>query len=83
MASMMHCVARGFMSSERGDIVAREPKQARSSNQAIRMVDLSAATEGNCGAIAFSPTGDAAVYDLEDSLILMAAGEVDSGLLSA
>jgi hypothetical protein len=39
MASMTYYVALAFMRSEGGDIVACEPKEARSSNQAIRMAD--------------------------------------------
>jgi len=41
-----------------------------------------ATTEGHCGAIAFSRTGDPALGDFEDAVILKAVGEVDSGLLS-
>jgi hypothetical protein len=41
-----------------------------------------AAMEGHCGAIAFSRTGDPALGDYEDAVILKTVGEVDSGLLS-
>ena len=54
MASMTYYVALAFTRSEGGDIIACEPKEARSSNQAIRMADSLATTEGHCGAIAFS-----------------------------
>jgi hypothetical protein len=40
-----------------------------------------AAMEPHCGAIAFSRTGDPAVGDFEDAVILHAIGEVDEGLL--
>jgi len=52
-----HYVALAFMRSDGGDIVACEPKEARSSGQAIRMADSLATTEGHCGAIALSNTG--------------------------
>jgi hypothetical protein len=39
--------------------------------------------EGHCGAIAFSRTGDPALGDFEDAVILKTIGEVDVGLLSA
>ena len=70
MASMTYYVALAFTRSEGGDIVACEPKEARSSNQAIRMADFLATTEGHCGAIAFSRTGDPALGDFEDAVIL-------------
>ena len=82
MASITYYVALAFTRSEGGDIIAREPKEARSSNQAIRMANLLATTEGHCGAIAFSRTGDPALGDFEDAVILKAIGEVDRGLLA-
>jgi hypothetical protein len=42
-----------------------------------------ATTEGHCGAIAFSRTGDPALGDFEDAVILKMVDKVDSGLLSA
>ena len=63
-------VALAFMRSQGGDIVACEPKEARSSNQAIRMADSLATTEGLFGAIAFSRTGDPALGDFDDAVIL-------------
>jgi hypothetical protein len=82
MASMTYYVALAFVRSEDGTIVACEPKEARSSDQAIRMASSLAMTEGHCGAIAFSRTGDPALGDFEDAVILKTVGEVDSGLLS-
>ena len=82
MALMTYYVALAFTRSESGDIVACEPKEARSLNQAIRMADALATTEGHCGAIAFLRTGDPALGEFEDAVILKAVGEVDSGLLT-
>ncbi|MGA2494174.1 MAG: hypothetical protein ABSF67_14695 [Roseiarcus sp.] len=48
MASMTYYVALAFTRSEGGDIAACEPSEARSSNQAIRMADSLATTEGHC-----------------------------------
>lgn len=81
MAAVTYHVVLAFMRSEDGDIVATEPKEARSADQAIRMAKSLAATEPHCGAIAFSRTGDPAVGDFEDAVILKAIGEVDEGLL--
>ena len=83
MATMTYYVALAFMRSEEdGEIVACEPKEARSSDQAIRMAGTMAAMEGHCGAIAFSRTGDPALGDFEDAVILKTVGDVDSGLLT-
>jgi hypothetical protein len=83
MATMTYYVALAFKRSEEGgEIVACEPKEARSSEQAIRMAGSLARMEEHCGAIAFSRTGDPALGDFEDAVILKTVGEVDIGLLS-
>jgi hypothetical protein len=64
------------------DIVAGDPKEARSAEQAIRMAGTLAVAEGHCGAIAFSRIGDPALGHFEDAVILKTVGEVDIGLLS-
>jgi hypothetical protein len=81
---MTYYVALTFKKAEDegGDIVACDPIEARSAEQAIRTAASLAAAEGHCGAIAFSRTGDPAVGDFEDARILKAVGEVDIGLLS-
>jgi hypothetical protein len=81
---MTYYVALAFKKAEDagGAIVVCDPKEARSSDQAIRMADSLAKTEGHCGAIAFSRSGDPALGDFEDALILKTVGEVDVGLLS-
>jgi hypothetical protein len=84
MPTMTYYVALAFKRSEdNGDIVACEPKEARSVDQAIRMADSLAVSEGHCGAIAFSRSGDPSLGDFEDAVILKTVGEVDTGLLSA
>jgi hypothetical protein len=84
MGTMTYYVALAFRKTEDdgGDIVAGDPKEARSSEQAIRMARSLAAKEGHCGAIAFARTGDPALGDFEDAVILKTVGEVDIGLLS-
>jgi len=83
MATMTYYVALAFTRSEDGgDIVPCEPKEARSSDQAIRMAGKMAAMDGSCGAIAFSRTGDPTLGDFEDAVILKTVGEVDSGALA-
>jgi hypothetical protein len=59
MGTMTYYVVLAFRrSEENGDIVAGDPKEGRSAEQAIRMAGTLAVAEGNCGAIAFSRTGD-------------------------
>jgi len=83
MAATTYYVALAFKRSEdNGDIVACDPKEARSADQAIRLAGSLAVVEGHCGAIAFSRTGDPAQGDFEDAMILKTIGEVDIGLLS-
>ena len=84
MPTMTYYVALAFKRSEDegGEIVACDPKEARSAEHAIRMANSLATKEGHCGAIAFSRTGDPALGDFEDAMILKTIGEVDIGLLS-
>jgi hypothetical protein len=83
MGTMTYYVALAFTKSDDGgEIVACDPKEARSSEQAIRLANSLAKMEGHCGALAFSRTGDPALGDFEDAVILKTIGEVDAGLLS-
>ena len=81
MATVTYYVALAFMRSEDGDIVACEPKQAQSADQAIRLAKSLAATEPNFGALAFSRTGDPAIGEFDDAVILKTVGEVDGALV--
>jgi hypothetical protein len=81
MGTMTYYVALAFMKSDScGDIVACDPKEARSSEQAIRVATSLAKMDGHCGAIAFSRTADPALGDFDDAVILRTVGEVDVGL---
>jgi hypothetical protein len=81
MGTLTYYVALAFSKSD-GEIVACDPKEARISEQAIRLASSLARMEGHCGALAFSRTGDPALGDFEDAVILKTVGEVDAGLLS-
>ena len=82
MAMVTYYVALAFTRSDDGDIIACEPKEAQSADQAKRMADSLATMDGHCGAIAFSRTGDPSVGDFDDAKILKVFGEVDEGLLA-
>jgi hypothetical protein len=81
MTAVTYHVTLAFVHAEDGGVVGAEPKEARSADQAIRLAKSLAASEGHCGAIAFSRTGDPAMGDFEDAVVLVAIGEVDEGLL--
>ena len=59
------------------------PTEVRSADQAIRMAKTLGATKSHCGAIAFSRTGDPALGDFEDAVVLKTVGQVDEGLLKS
>jgi hypothetical protein len=83
MATMTYYVALAFKRPEdNGEIVACDPKEGRSADQAIRIAGSLAVAQGHCGAIAFSRTGDPAMGEFEDAVILKTVGEVDVGLLT-
>jgi hypothetical protein len=81
MAAVTYFVALAFTRSEDGDIIACEPKEAQSADQAIRIANSLAAMTGNCGAVAFSRTGDPAVGEFDDAVVLKTVGDVDGGLI--
>ena len=81
MAAVTYHVVLAFTRSEDGDIVAIEPKEARSADQAIRMAKTFAATAPHCGAVAFSRTGDPSLGEFEDAVILKTIGDVDEAVL--
>jgi len=83
VGTMTYYVALGFKrSDDGGEIVACDPIEARSAEQATRMAASLAAKEGHCGAVAFSRTGDPALGDFEDAVFLKTVGDVDIGLFS-
>jgi len=85
MTAVTYYVALAFKKAEDdgSDIVACDPREARSADHAIKMAGALAVEEGHCGAIAFSRTGDPALGDFEVAVVLRTVGEVDIGLLSA
>jgi hypothetical protein len=82
MGTMTYYVALAFSKSDDGGEVACDPKEARSSEHAIRLAISLAKTDAHCEAIAFSRTGDPALGDFDDAVILKTVGEVDAALLS-
>jgi hypothetical protein len=84
MSAITYYVALPFMKSgdEGDEIVACDPREARSAEQAVRLATSLARKDGHCGAIAFSRTGDQALGDFDDAVVLKTVGEVVVGLVS-
>ena len=83
MGTVTYYVALAFKKAEvdRG-IVACDPREAQSSEHAIRMAASLGKEQEHCGAIAFSRTGDPSLGEFEDAGVLKTVGEVDVGLLT-
>ena len=82
MPNITYFVALPFSRGDDGMVVAAEPKEARSADHAGRLARSLAIAEGNCGAVAFSRTGDPSVGEFADAVVLTTVGEVDMGLLA-
>ena len=75
MPQITYYVALPFHLTDDGGIVAGEPRECRDSGSAARSAAILAADPKNCGAIAFSRTGDPALGDFEDAVIIKMIGE--------
>jgi hypothetical protein len=81
MAQVTYFVAMPFHVADDGEIVAGEPRECRSGEGAARSAAMMAADPKNCGAIAFSRSGDPALGDCDDAVILRTFGEIDEAAL--
>ena len=75
--SVTYYVALPFARDEAGDVAAGEPQECPNAGKAGRVASLLADDPKYCGAIAFSRTGDPAMGDFEDAVILKSFGDVD------
>jgi hypothetical protein len=80
-ALITYYVAIPFSISDDGSIVAGEPQECRDAGKARRVAAVLASDPHNCGAIAFSRSGDPALGDFEDAVIISKIGEVDGAAL--
>lgn len=83
MPQVTYFVAMPFRVSDGGEIVAGEPHECRDSGLAKSVAAVLAADPKNCGAVAFSRTGDPALGDFEDALIITQVGAIDAALIGA
>ena len=75
--SVTYYVALPFARDEAGDVVAGEPQECPNAGKAERVASAFAKNPKYCGAIAFSRTGDPALGDFEDAIVIGSFGEVD------
>jgi hypothetical protein len=59
---------------------AGEPQECRDAFKARSVAAILASDPNNCGAVAFSRTGDAALGEFDDAVIIARLGEVDDTL---
>ena len=81
MANITYFVAVPFRVDEDGTTVAGEPQECRDGGKAKRVAAMLAADPKNCGAIAFSRTGDPMLGDFEEAVILTQIGDVNGALV--
>jgi len=79
MAQVTYYVAMPFRHID-GAMTAGEPQECRDAFKARSVAATLASDPNNCGAIAFSRTGDAARGEFDDALIIARLGEVDETL---
>jgi len=68
-----------FVRTEDSEIVAGEAKELRTAGAAVREAQRMATTA--VGAVAFSRTGDPAIGEFEDAVVIQRFGEVDEAVL--
>ncbi len=71
-------VAMPFLRDDQGDLVAGEPAECQSSRSAVGSAQAMALVYG--GAVAFSRSGDPAVGEFDDAVVLAAVGDVPADL---
>ena len=80
MADLTYYVALPFRRDEAGMPVAGELQECRDAAKAVRVASILAVDAANCGAIAFSRTGDPSLGDFDDAKVIRMFGDVDAAL---
>ena len=81
MAQVTYYVALPFRHID-GELTAGEPQECRDAFKARSVAAILASDPNNCGAVAFSRTGDVALGEFGDAVIIARLGEVDDTLTS-
>jgi hypothetical protein len=80
MAQVTYYVALPFRQID-GEIAAGEPQECRDAFKARSVAVILASDPNSCGAVAFSRTGDVALGEFDDAVIIARLGEVDDTLM--
>ncbi len=80
MADVTYYVALPFIADDTGEPVARAAEELQSPGAAIRRAEALSRTPGTLGAVAFSRSGDPAIGEFSDAVLLKAFGDVPSDL---
>lgn len=70
-------VALPFVRDEAGEIVAGDAQECPDASKAAQVASFLASDPKHCGSIAFSRTGDPALGDFEDAVVIKTYGTVD------
>ena len=79
MADVTYYVALPFVAADDG-IAPGEPAECMSPNAAVMRAESLARKEGNVGAVAFSRTGDPAMGEFGNAVVLRMFGDVPDDL---
>lgn len=80
MADVTYFVALPFTTGDDGEPVAGTGEELQSPSAAMRRAETLSRQPGNLGAVAFSRTGDPAIGDFSDAIVLGQFGGVPSDL---
>lgn len=80
MADVTYYVALPFTIDDDGEPVAGSGEELQSPGAAIRRAETLSRQPGSIGAVAFSRTGDPAIGEFSDAVVLEQFGDVPSDL---
>jgi hypothetical protein len=80
MADVTYYVALPFTVDDAGESIAGAGEELQSPNAAMRRAETLSRQPGNIGAVAFSRTGDPAIGEFSDAVVLGQFGDVPSDL---
>ena len=80
MADVTYYVALPFTIDDEGEPVGGSGEELQSPTAAMRRAETLSRQPGNIGAVAFSRTGDPAIGEFSDAIVLGQFGEVPSDL---
>lgn len=80
MADVTYYVALPFLQDDTGEPVAGAAEELQSPGAAIRRAETLSRVPGSIGAVVFSQTGDPAIGEFNDAILLRKFGDVPGDL---